>query len=226
MDSNVLCRRIGYSFSKPELLYQALTHRSYSHSHNERLEFLGDSILNFVIADELFKSKPDVQEGDLSRLRASLVNGESLASISRELQLGDYLVLGPGELKSGGFRRTSILADALESVLGAVYQDDGFETCRRLIIRLFENKLGNLPDLQALKDAKTRLQELLQARKIDLPEYTVSEVKGKAHAQKFIVECRIEQLGCVTLGEGRSRRKAEQHAAEQAYQQLHQQLNA
>jgi len=211
---DVLLKKLDYSFNDISLLDEALTHRSYAAKNNERLEFLGDGILNFVIADELFKRYSDVQEGDLSRLRANLVNKESLAEIANELHLGEVIQLGSGELKSGGFRRPSILADAVESILGAVYCDSGFEDCRRLIVRLYADKLSSPTDLQSLKDPKTRLQELLQSRKYPLPEYKVTSIGGRAHAQVFHVLCRIEKLGIEVEGEGRSRRKAEQVAAE------------
>jgi ribonuclease III len=219
-----LTRRLAYSFNNPALLDEALTHRSVGARNNERLEFLGDSVLNFVIADELFQKYSTINEGDLSRLRASLVNRDSLADIARELELGACLKLGSGELKSGGFRRSSIIADAVESILGAVYCDSGFDACRQLVLRLFKYKLDNIPDIDSLKDAKTRLQELLQSRRYDRPEYEVVEVTGKAHAQNFKVECRMQNPACVTVGEGRSRRKAEQLAAEAALEILHQQL--
>ena len=211
-----LIKALGYTFADPSLLDEALTHRSYATKNNERLEFLGDGVLNFVIADELFRRYSDVQEGDLSRLRANLVNKESLAVIANELKLGDVIRLGSGELKSGGFRRPSILADAVESILGAVYLDGGFQACRELIVRLYDSKLSSPTDLQALKDPKTRLQELLQSRKIPLPLYEVTQITGQAHAQVFHVRCTIEQLAIIVEGQGRSRRKAEQVAAQEA----------
>ena len=220
-----LVGRLDYTFKDNHLLDEALTHRSVGSQNNERLEFLGDGILNFVIADALFKQRPDLREGDLSRLRASLVNGETLAEIARDLNLGDCIKLGTGELKSGGFRRASILADAVESILGAVYCDSGFDACQALILRLFENKLKHLPDLDSLKDPKTRLQELLQSRRLSIPVYDVLSVKGKAHAQIFMVQCSIEEINCITKAEGGSRRKAEQLAAETAYQQVKKKLN-
>lgn len=219
-----LLRRLAYSFNNPALLDEALTHRSVGAHNNERLEFLGDSVLNFVIADELFRKFSNINEGDLSRLRASLVNRDSLADIARELELGASLKMGSGELKTGGFRRASIIADAVESVLGAVYCDGGFDHCRELVLRLYKHKLDNIPDIDSLKDAKTRLQELLQSRRYERPEYNVVEVSGKAHAQSFRVECRMHNPECVTIGEGRSRRKAEQLAAEAALELIHQQF--
>jgi ribonuclease-3 len=213
---DTLLKKLEYSFNDIGLLDEALTHRSFSARNNERLEFLGDGILNFVIAHELFKSYPDVQEGDLSRLRANLVNKESLAEIANDLCLGDVIKLGSGELKSGGFRRPSILADAVESILGAVYCDGGFETCRNLIVRLYASKLSSSIDLQSLKDPKTRLQELLQSRSYPLPDYQVINITGQAHAQIFHLKCSIEQMNIEVKGEGKSRRKAEQVAAEKA----------
>lgn len=211
-----LLKQLEYSFVNAELLDEALTHRSAAAKNNERLEFLGDGILNFVIAHELFKRYPDVQEGDLSRLRATLVNMESLAEIAKHLNLSEVIKLGSGELKSGGFRRPSILADAVESIFGAVYSDSGFESCRDLIVRLYEKRLASPIDLQSLKDAKTQLQELLQSRHYALPEYQVVKITGQAHAQVFHVRCSIEKMNIQVDGEGKSRRKAEQVAAEKA----------
>lgn len=220
-----LTGRLDYLFSDANLLDEALTHRSVGSRNNERLEFLGDGILNFVIADALFRQHPELREGDLSRLRASLVNGETLAEIARDLDLGDCIKLGAGELKSGGFRRSSILADTVESILGAVYCDSGFDACQTLILRLFDDKLKNLPDIDSLKDPKTRLQELLQSRRLSIPVYDVISVSGKAHAQVFMVRCSIDEIDCITQAEGGSRRKAEQLAAEAAYKQVKQKLN-
>jgi len=211
-----LLKKLEYSFSDLSLLDEALTHRSYASVNNERLEFLGDGILNFVIAHELFKLYPDVQEGDLSRLRANLVNRDSLAEIARHLDLGEVIKLGSGELKSGGFRRPSILADAVESILGAVYCDGGFEACRSLIVRLYTDRLASSMDLQSLKDPKTLLQELLQSRQFSLPDYQVTNITGQAHAQVFHVKCTIDKMGIEVSGEGKSRRKAEQAAAGKA----------
>jgi ribonuclease III len=217
---NALLKKLEYSFNDISLLDEALTHRSYSSKNNERLEFLGDGILNFVIAHELFKLYPDVQEGDLSRLRANLVNKDSLAEIASHLELGEVIKLGSGELKSGGFRRPSILADAVESIFGAVYCDGGFESCRELIIRLYASRLALSVDLQTLKDPKTQLQELLQSRHFSLPDYHVVNITGQAHAQIFRVKCRIEKMSIEVTGEGKSRRKAEQIAAEKAIIQV------
>lgn len=220
----VLCRQLDYAFKDEALLIEALTHRSAASVNNERLEFLGDGILNFIIAARLFEQHPDMQEGDLSRLRASLVNKDSLADIARVLDLGQYIKLGSGELKSGGRRRDSILADAVEAVFGAVYIDSGFDTCRQLILRLYEDKLHNIPDVQTLKDPKTSLQELLQSRHYPLPAYTVLEITGKAHNQMFKVECSIEDLDCITTAQGRSRRKAEQAAAKLAIEEVNKKI--
>ncbi|PCJ86510.1 MAG: ribonuclease III [Thiotrichaceae bacterium] len=219
---NSLLKNLEYSFSDLTLLDEALTHRSFSPKNNERLEFLGDGILNFVIADELFKAYPDVQEGDLSRLRANLVNKESLAVIANHLKLGDVIKLGSGELKSGGFRRPSILADAVESILGSVYCDGGFQPARDLIVRLYADRLASPTDLQSLKDAKTQLQELLQSRHFSLPVYQVTEITGQAHAQVFHVKCTIEKIKIEANGAGKSRRKAEQVAAEEAIKLVNQ----
>lgn len=213
---DALLKKLEYTFNNVSLLDEALTHRSYAANNNERLEFLGDGILNFVIAHELFKSYPDVQEGDLSRLRATLVNKDSLAEIAGQLKLGEVIKLGSGELKSGGFRRPSILADAVESILGAVYCDGGFEPCRALIVRLYSDRLSTSADLQSLKDPKTQLQELLQSRRFSLPDYLVTKVSGQAHAQIFHVRCTIDKMKIEVTGEGKSRRKAEQIAAEKA----------
>jgi len=213
---DVLLKKLEYSFNDISLLNEALTHRSYASKNNERLEFLGDGILNFVIADELFKLYPDVQEGDLSRLRANLVNKESLAVIANKLDLGEVIKLGSGELKSGGFRRPSILADAVESILGSVYCDAGFAAARDLIVRLYAVRLASPTDLQGLKDPKTRLQELLQSRRFALPDYQVVNISGHAHAQIFHVKCSIKQMSIEVNGEGKSRRKGEQIAADKA----------
>ncbi len=217
---NALLIKLSYTFNDTNLLDEALTHRSFANVNNERLEFLGDGILNFVIAHELYKLYPDVQEGDLSRLRANLVNKESLAVIANQLDLGEVIKLGSGELKSGGFRRPSILADAVESILGAVYCDGGFDAARELIVRLYAERLASPTDLQSLKDPKTRLQELLQSRRFELPDYEVTDISGQAHAQKFHVKCTIEKMNIEVNGEGKSRRKAEQVAAEKAITQV------
>lgn len=224
-DLKKLEQRIDYQFKKSELLVEALTHRSASSKNNERLEFLGDSILNFVIAADLFERYSGSSEGDLSRLRASLVNKDGLYTVSMNLKLGDYLILGSGELKSGGYRRNSILADTVEAIIGAVYLDSDFEHCRQLILRFYNELLENIPDADSLKDPKTRLQELLQSRKFKLPKYTVTEVTGQAHNQKFKVQCEIEELELLGEGSSTSRRKAEQQAAAAVIELLQGKLN-
>lgn len=207
--------RLDYAFQNAELAQAAITHRSAGGKNNERLEFLGDAVLGLVIAEALYRQLGALAEGDLSRLRASLVNRDTLAELGRELALGELLLLGPGERKSGGFRRKSILADAVEALLGAVYLDGGFSAARDMVLRLFAARLQNLPDPEKLKDAKTRLQEYLQGRGLVPPVYDLVEVRGKAHEQSFVVRCMIETLGIGTQGIGRSRRLAEQQAAEQ-----------
>ncbi|CAB1369358.1 ribonuclease III [Denitratisoma oestradiolicum] len=207
---------LGYRFTRSELLVQALTHRSYGSPHNERLEFLGDSLLNCVIAALLFDAFPQLREGDLSRLRASLVRQETLAEVALCLQLGDFLRLGEGELKSGGFRRPSILADALEAIFGAIYLDSNFDGVAGVIAGLFRPLLDRVDPSDAGKDAKTALQEFLQARHLPLPRYLLRTTRGEAHAQEFEVECGIPELGIISQGSGPSRRGAEQAAARSA----------
>ncbi len=215
-DPAPLTRRLGHEFADPQLLDRALTHRSFAGGHNERLEFLGDSLLGCVIAILLYERHPDMPEGDLSRLRATLVNQASLFEVAQALDLGDCLRLGEGELKSGGFRRPSILADAVEAILGAIYLDGGFEAVRATIERLFAPKLDSAGTAPPGKDPKTALQELLQGRRLPLPRYTVLQVGGEAHQQTFRVECRVDELAIVCTGEGTSRRAAEQQAAQAA----------
>lgn len=197
----------------PALYAAALTHRSAAGRNNERLEFLGDAVLNLLIAEILYARFPIAPEGDLSRLRARLVSAEPLANIALERGLGDALQLGSGELKTGGFRRESILSDALEAVIGACYLDAGLEATRSLVARLFSAALESLPDVETLKDPKTRLQERLQARGFPLPNYTVTQIAGEPHAQTFAVICEVPALGLEFAGEGSSRRRAEQDAA-------------
>lgn len=207
-------RRLGYSFRDPARLALALTHRSAASVNNERLEFLGDGLINFVAGEALFRAHPQAEEGDLSRLRASLVREESLARLAERLDLGEALILGPGELKSGGFRRASILADALEAVLGAVYLDGGFEAAREVCERLLSEPLAQLPDPAQLKDAKTRLQERLQGQGRPLPLYEVHGMEGPAHRQQFTVLCQLTDSAERTEGRAASRKSAEQDAAE------------
>jgi len=219
-DGNDLCTQLGYDFKDPQLLQQALTHRSYAPEHNERLEFLGDSILGCVITKHLYASFPQLSEGELSRLRSNLVKEETLVILARHLGLGNHLRLGEGERKSAGFRRPSILADAVEALFGAVFLDGGFAAAEQAVLDLFVPYLEKV-DLQTLgKDAKTMLQEYLQGRHIALPTYTVVGTQGAAHEQSFQVECAIPSLNITARGEGSSRRNAEQQAAQSAYQQL------
>lgn len=218
MNPALLERAIDYQFANPDLLKQALTHRSYGTPHNERLEFLGDSVLNCVIAAALFERFSGVREGDLSRLRAGLVRQEALFQVAQRIGLGEWLRLGEGELKSGGFRRPSILADALEALFGAVFLESGFEAARRVILRLYEPFLGDLDPRRPSKDAKTTLQEHLQGRRLALPRYELRATRGEAHAQEFEVECRVPELGIIARGVGTSRRAAEQEAARSAYE--------
>jgi ribonuclease-3 len=213
-DLTGLQRRLGHSFRDSSLLRRAITHRSHAADHNERLEFIGDSLLNCVVAILLYERLPHVPEGDLSRLRAGLVNQASLFEIAQSLELGDELLLGEGELKSGGFRRPSILADGFEALLGAVYLDAGFDAVREVVARLFAGRLERVREAPPAKDPKTALQENLQGRRLPLPRYTVVTVGGEAHRQVFRVECRVDELGVAAVGEGGSRRAAEQQAAE------------
>jgi len=213
-------QRLGYSFDQPKLLLLALTHRSFSHHNNERMEFLGDSILGFLIAEALFGRFPDAREGQLSRLRAKLVKGQTLATIARRFSLGDWLQLGSGELKSGGFRRESILADSLEAVLGAIYLDGGIVAARKRVLAWFADELASLTLEAPNKDSKTRLQEFLQSRGCELPQYQVLQVQGEPHQRHFVVECSAALLKEKTQGQGGSRRIAEQLAARAALMAL------
>ncbi|MEW5903113.1 MAG: ribonuclease III [Pseudomonadota bacterium] len=223
MTHAALCRQLGHEFRQPALLQRALTHRSHNAAHNERLEFLGDSVLNCSVSRHLFDTFPDMPEGDLSRLRANLVNQQTLATLAQQLDLGAHLRLGEGELKSGGIGRPSILADALEALFGAVWLDTDFDTAQRVVLGLYIPFLQQA-DLSTLgKDAKTLLQELLQGRKLPLPQYSIVETRGKTPEQVFVVACDIPKLKLCTRGEGGSRRQAEQIAAEQAYQTLRKQ---
>jgi len=216
----LLIERLGHSFQMPDLLATALTHRSFGQPHNERLEFLGDALLSYLIADWLYHRFPKIREGSLTRLRAQLVKGDSLAEIARQIELGKFLRLGSGELKSGGWRRTSILADALEAVIAAIYLDAGQEACRKVVMRLFDERLHQLSVDEVTKDPKTSLQELLQARKVSLPEYRVLRVSGEDHDQYFEVECIVALLAQPVTGAAKSRRRAEQMAAQRALEAL------
>ncbi len=215
-----LCTQLGLTFNDQALLREALSHRSYGTPNYERLEYLGDSLLNFIIADELHKAHSELDEGALSRLRASLVRGSTLASIAREYQLGDYLLMGAGELKSGGFDRDSILSDVVESIIGATFRDAGYETARALVLRLYAKRLDNLPSAEDLKDPKTRLQEYLQGNGHALPVYQVTDKSGQDHNLQFSVECRVDSLDKTTRATASSRRKAEQAAAEHMLAQV------
>jgi ribonuclease-3 len=210
-----LSKKLGYTFSNKDLLLQALTHRSAKGIHNERLEFLGDSILGFVIAEVLYQQFPSHDEGDLTRMRSSLVRGVTLAEIGRGFNLGEYLILGPGELKSGGHRRDSILEDAVEAIIGAVYLDSDNETAKSLVLSWFADRLENIKPGNEQKDPKTRLQEYLQARKIALPLYEVIHTSGQSHNQQFTVRCTTDVINTEVVTKGTSRRKAEQAAAQQ-----------
>lgn len=213
-DCDELQRKLGYRFHAQRLLVTALTHRSAGPQHNERLEFLGDAVLNFVIAEAVYQQRPNASEGDLSRLRAHLVREAGVADVARGLDLAQHLIVGAGEAGSGMHRRQSLLADMLEAVLGAVFLDGGIERAREVILRLYADALARLPDAESLKDAKTRLQEHLQGRNRPLPQYDMSSVSGPQHDQRFVVRCRIEQPALEREGRGSSRRSAEQAAAE------------
>lgn len=213
-------RRLGHQFKDKSLMELALTHRSCGHSNNERLEFLGDSLLGVYIAEALFIRFPQAKEGQLSRLRSSLVKGETLAKIAREFDIGDCLNLGSGELKSGGFRRESILADSVEALIGAIYLDSDMETCKQHVLRWYSPRLEQTSLERSGKDAKTQLQELLQSRKHSLPVYQMKDVTGEAHDQTFSISCQHKLLTQPTIGTGSSRRQAEQQAAQQALEIL------
>lgn len=217
MDVEEFAGRVGHRFSDFALLRRALTHRSHSAAHNERLEFLGDSVLNCAVALELYHRFPQLPEGELSRLRAQLVNQDTLSSVARRLELGGLMLLGEGELRSGGADRPSILADAVEAVVGAVFLDAGYEAALGVVRIMLADALPYL-DPAAGKDPKTTLQEHLQSRRVGLPRYAVIATRGAAHQQEFEVECVIPELGIRTLGAGSNRRSAEQHAARLAFE--------
>jgi len=208
---------LGERFLSSDYYRRAITHRSVSSKNNERLEYLGDSLLGFFIAEWLFKHYPDYSEGSLTRLRAHLVKKDTLAEIAREQNLGEHLVLGAGELKSGGFRRESILADAVEALIGAIYLSEGLEQARAFVMDLYRSRLDNIPTVDQLKDAKTRLQELLQSNGAALPEYVLQEQLRKSGDEVFTIECIIKGCKEQFVGTGKSRRRAEQDAAEQAF---------
>ena len=216
-----LARQLAYTFQQPELLDRALTHRSKSAINYERLEFLGDSVLGFAISSELYNRYPNLYEGELTRLRASLVKKETLAALARDIELGNYLRLGEGELKSGGYDRDSILADALEAIFGAICKDSSVTEATRVILHLYRDKLAGLDPHSIPKDPKTRLQEYLQKLSLPTPTYLVRDVTGEPHNQSFVVECHVTVLDQPVRGEGSSRRHAEQEAAAQALELLH-----
>jgi ribonuclease-3 len=219
---NALQKRIAYSFKQNELLQQALTHKSAQAEHNERLEFLGDSILNTSITIYLFENFPHLDEGYLSRVRANLVKGETLAKIAKEKEIGECLILGTGELKSGGYKRASILADALEALMGAVFLDSDFETAEQFVITLYQERL-NKEAVEVLgKDSKSALQEYLQSKQLPLPLYEVDKVHGKDHDQRFTVSCKIEALNIEASSTASNRRKAEKAVAAQLLEQINQ----
>lgn len=223
LEENILKRlynRLNYQFKNTALLKQALTHRSAGAINNERLEFLGDSLLNTTIANALFHQFPKNSEGELSRLRAALVKGEMLTKIAQEIALGDFLILGQGELKSGGFRRASILADALEAIFAAIYLDSDFLSCQAVILSLYDKHLKDDQIIENLKDAKTQLQEYLQSKKITLPQYKLTHIEGEMHDQIFHITCTVPGLNIVTEGRGETRRKAEQDAARKLFKQV------
>ncbi len=209
---------LGKKHMGSDCFVQALTHRSASSKHNERMEFLGDSVLGLIITDALYHKMPNASEGYLSRLRASLVNENTLAEIANELSLGDFLRLGAGELKSGGFRRKSILSDTLEAVIASVYLEKGTDSAREFVLRIYTDRLENLPSEDSLKDPKSRLQEFLQSRGFDIPKYDLISTTGDAHRQIFTAECVITDLNIHTKGVAGSRRKAEQQSAQNAYE--------
>ncbi len=215
-----LQRKIDYQFQDTGLLKQALTHRSAGHKHNERLEFLGDAILNLTIAEALFHQFPKCNEGELSRMRATLVREPTLAILARDFQLGDYLSLGQGELKSGGFRRESILADCVEALIGAISLDSSLANATEIVTRWYQPLLKDIQPGDNQKDAKTRLQEYLQGNRLPVPTYNIVDIQGEAHNQLFTVECSIQNNDRTFIGKGSSRRKAEQAAAEQILQEL------
>lgn len=219
-----LSRILQYQFSDTSLLIEALTHRSKHSVNNERLEFLGDAILGFIVAAELFKIFPQAKEGDLSRCRSALVKGETLAMLAKEFNLGEYLILGPGEMKSGGHRRDSTLADTVEAIIGAIYLDNGYEAIKNFILKCYAKRFDDIDINESLKDPKTLLQEYLQSRKMQLPLYTLVSTSGSLHEQNFHVECHVSELHKTVFGEGKSIRKAEQKAAEKMLDIVHEQV--
>lgn len=226
MSTTRLSEQLGYVFTQTALFRQALTHRSFGATNNERFEFLGDSVLNCVIAQYLFNHYPKLSEGELSRLRANLVNQQTLSEIAEALDLGKQLRLGEGELKSGGQKRPSILADAVEALFGAIFLEAGFDAAAVTVLRLYQPMLSKLDPSNQAKDPKTRLQELLQGRRLALPQYLLTGTSGDAHEQQFSVECVIETLNIRTKGKGTNRRMAEQQAATHAFEQARERLQS
>lgn len=212
--SDELCSKLNYEFRDSNLLRVALTHRSKGGDNNERLEFLGDAVVNFVVADLLYQQFPRASEGDLSRFRASLVNREALAELAKQFDLGKYLLLGPGELRSGGHERPSILSCTMEAIIGAVYLDGGFDVVNERITEWYDSMLSSLSSVSTHKDPKTLLQEYLQSRRMALPTYKVDGISGEAHQQVFTVSCHVDGMDESTLGKGTSRRRGEQEAAQ------------
>lgn len=210
---NKLQKIIGYFFKKKEILKQALTHRSSGNNHNERLEFLGDSILNFTIAHALYKYFPNVNEGDMSRMRATLVKGNTLAKIAYEFKLGNYLNLGPGELKSGGSKRESILANTIEAIIGGIFLDSNIFIVEKILLKWYKKRLKNITPGETQKDAKTKLQEYLQSKNLPLPQYVIIQIYGEAHNQLFTIQCKIKTISKNIIGFGANKRQAEQQAA-------------
>ena len=218
--NNELCKKLNYTFQKPKLLQIALTHRSKGGEHNERLEFLGDGVVNFIIAEILYQQFPKATEGELSRFRASLVNRDTLAKLAKEFNLGNYLLLGPGEMRSGGNERNSILSCTMEAIIGAIYLYGGFLAVREKIVEWYEPWLQSLSSAADHKDPKTLLQERLQRDRLSLPLYTVESIAGEAHQQIFTIGCQVTGLSTKTIGKGTSRRRAEQEAAQAMLQAL------
>lgn len=212
--NDILMKKLQHTFNDPQMLKSALTHRSRGGEHNERLEFLGDAVVNFVIAEILYHEFPKAAEGELSRWRASLVNRDALADLAKDFDLGPHLLLGPGELRSGGQERQSILSCAMEAVIGAIFLDAGFDVVRRCIIGWYQTHIKSLSAASEHKDPKTLLQEYMQSQRQSLPVYTVESIEGEAHQQSFIVSCQVEGVESKTLGRGTSRRRAEQDAAQ------------
>lgn len=211
--SDELCQKIGYVFSNKAILKLALTHRSSAYPNNERLEFLGDALVNFIIAEALYQQFPRAEEGELSRFRATLINRDTLGNLARAFEIGRYLILGPGELKSGGSKRASILTCAMEAIIGAIYSDGGFEATRTTVLRWYDPLLRSLTTVKNHKDPKTVLQEYLQKMHLSLPIYEVESMSGEAHQQTFSVSCEVRELSLKVTGQGTSRRRAEQTAA-------------